>query len=194
MELKPKSRAAVLSCTYGQTLCYECAVKLTPAETEHVDNYSYTITWPKLQGNEYWECENSTCTTCSMFAHHIRRDGREECMLCLGTRHPDEVGLNKTWCQWLKGTEQWPSFQQKIHLRETYARRVRTRDAVLAIDKLTLAIQRKATARNAQLRKLAIEASKRELGGGDVQRFAERCQGELIALGKRVKRQRREEH
>ena len=27
-ELKLKSRAAVLSCTYGQTLCYECAVKL----------------------------------------------------------------------------------------------------------------------------------------------------------------------
>ena len=188
-EFKLGSNAAVLSCTERQGLCYECLDRLTPAESALLDTRKTQCYWPKLKGGELWECTDNTCTTCTMFQSAPRVS---ECKLCLGTELVSE--LEKPWCQYLKATQQWTAFKSRRDTLISYTERLKAQEAEHALNKLAFAIQRKATARARQLQQLAAEASRRQLGGGDVQRFAERCQGELIALGKRVKRQRREDN
>ena len=170
-------------------LCAECEDRLEAAGHWGVLRYLHSlqinVEVPNLTGDEVWRCTDGTCTTCAIF-NSAQRPNR--CNLCDWSPRPED---EYTWCGWLVATRQDRYFLNQINQCNDEREQQKVQKATEALNKLTTAVQAKSKARAAQLRALVIEASRRQLGGGDVTRFATRCQGELIALGKRARREKK---
>jgi len=173
------------------SLCTACEDRLLhlgyTSVLERLENNAeeFRVKVPKLTGKEVWQCEDGSCSACAIF-----KTGPQptHCKLCFWKPEPKDI---QRWCEWLVEKGRFPQFLQSIeeHREKQRLQAVQRadRDVVNLASSLRAKIQQREL-RARQLQRLTAGASRKGLGEGNAAAFAERCQGELIALGKRLRR------